>query len=86
MEAFSFALPGILGSMLVMMGSKLKLPKLIALIALAVATMVFIQFSPNFLPESLTKLIGSADVGIVAIVGIVYSLLMAKKDNTEKTA
>lgn len=86
MEAFSFALPGILGSMLVMMGSKLKLSKLISLVAIAVATMVFIQISPNFLPEGLTKLVSSADVGIVAIIGIAYSIIMAKKDNAEKTA
>lgn len=86
MQAFNFALPGILGSMLVMMGSKLKLPKLLALVAIAVGIMLFIQLSPNFLPESITKLISSADVGIVAIIGIAYSLLMAKKDNKEETA
>ncbi|MCB2287626.1 hypothetical protein [Clostridium algidicarnis] len=86
MQAFNFALPGILGSMLVMMGSKLKLHKLIALVAISVAIMVFIQLSPSFLPESLAKIISSADVGIVAIIGIVYSILMAKNDNKDKIA
>lgn len=85
MDAFSFALPGILGAMLVMMGSKLKLPNLIFLVAMAVVTMVFIRYAPNFLPEAITKLISSADVGIIAIFGIVYSLIMAKKDYKKQT-
>lgn len=84
MESFNFALPGILGSMLVMMGSKVKPSNLIALVVIAVATMIAIQFSPNFLPEGLAKLIASADVGLIAIFGITYSLIMAKKDHTDE--
>lgn len=85
MEAFNFALPGILGAMLVMMGSKLKGSQLAALVAIAVGAMVFIQFSPNFLPAGVAQLIGSADVGLVAILGIVFSLLMSKRDNVEES-
>lgn len=85
LDAFDFALPGILGAMLVMMGSKVKVSNLMALVIIAVATMIFIQFAPNFLPVSVTNLIASADVGIVAIFGIIYSLVMAKKDYVKKT-
>lgn len=81
LASFNFALPGILGAMLVMMGSKVKAPNLITLVLIAVATMIFIRVSPNFLPESVTKLISSADVGVIAILGIIYSFVMAKKDN-----
>lgn len=84
--AFNFALPGILGAMLIMMGSKVKRSSLIVLVLIAVATMVFIRLSPNFLPASVVQLISSADVGIVAIFGIIYSLVMAKKDHSEETA
>lgn len=83
LAAFDFALPGILGAMLIMMGSKVEVPKLVVLVGIAVATMIFIQLSPNFLPESITKLISSADVGLVAIFGIIYSFVMAKKDHKE---
>lgn len=82
--AFNFALPGILGAMLVMMGSKLKISNLISLVVIAVTTMVFIRFAPNFLPASVTNLISSADVGIVAIFGIIYSIVMAKKNNVKE--
>lgn len=84
LASFNFALPGILGAMLVMMGSKLKRKNLIVLTLIAVLTMVFIRLGPNFLPESLYKLISSADVGIVAIFGIIYSLTMAKKDHSQE--
>lgn len=83
--AFNFALPGILGAMLVIMGSKLKTSNLIGLFIIAVTTMILIQISPKFLPESVTNLISSADVGLVAIIGIVYSLIMAKKDYKDQT-
>lgn len=83
--AFNFALPGILGAMLVMMGSKLKKHNMVALVLIAVATMIFIRFAPNYLPASVTNLISSADVGIVAIFGIIYSLVMAKKDDGKET-
>ena len=85
-EAFNFALPGILGAMIVMMGSKVKRFNLISLIVISVAIMVFIQVSPNFLPASITKLVSSADVGIVALFGILYSFVMAKRDNGKEEA
>lgn len=84
--AFNFALPGILGAMMIMMGSKIKISNLIALVGIAVASMIFIRFAPNFLPPTVTNLISSADVGIVAIFGIAYSLITAKKDHKNETA
>lgn len=84
--AFNYALPGVLGAMVVMLGSKVELPNLIALIIIALATMVFIYFSPNFLPANIAQLIGSADTGIVAIFGIIYSISKARKDHAEAKA
>ncbi|MCR8969052.1 hypothetical protein [Facklamia sp. 7083-14-GEN3] len=84
LASFDFALPGVLGAMMVMMGSKVKKNNLVVLIFIALATMIFIRLSPNFLPESIYKLISSADVGIVALLGIAYSLYMAKKDIESK--
>lgn len=85
-SSFSFALPGIVGAMLVMMGSKLKRLNLIVLIVTAVAIMVFIRFAPNFLPANIATPISVADTGIIAIFGILYSIITAKKDHAQKAA
>ncbi|MGF3112150.1 hypothetical protein [Facklamia sp. P9177] len=80
LASFDFALPGVLGAMMITLGSKVKKNNLMVLVLIAVSTMIFIKFSPNFLPESIYKLISSADVGIVALLGIAYSLYRAKND------
>ncbi|SCZ77918.1 hypothetical protein [Acidaminobacter hydrogenoformans] len=86
LSSFNFALPGILGAMLVMMGSKIKVPNLVALVAIGVASMVFIRFVPKFLPASIATPISLADTGIIAVLGILYSILSAKKDHTTESA
>ena len=47
LNSFNFALPGILGAMIIMLGSKLKTNHLVALVIIGVATMIFIRFSPK---------------------------------------
>ena len=80
LASFDYALPGVLGGMIVMMGSKIKKNNLVALVLIAVIALVAIQLAPNVLPEKVYSLISAADIGIVAILGIVYSLIMAKND------
>ena len=83
LNSFNFALPGILGAMIVMLGAKLKTNHLVVLVTIAVATMVFIRFSPNFLPQGVTTLLSLSATGIIAVFGIIYALMMAKKDHKE---
>ncbi len=81
--SFNFALPGILGAMLVMMGSKVKVPNLVVLVAIGVGTMVLLRFAPNFLPAKIATPISLADTGIIAVLGILYSVISAKKDHAK---
>lgn len=84
--SFNFALPGILGAMLVMMGSKIKVPNLIPLLAIGTAAMVIVRFLPKFLPANIATPISLADTGLIAVLGILYSVLTAKKDHAKQTA
>ena len=84
--SFNFALPGILGAMLVMMGSKIKVPNLIPVLAIGTAAMVIVRFLPKFLPANIATPISLADTGLIAVLGILYSVLTAKKDHAKQTA
>ena len=81
LNSFRFALPGILGAMIVMLGSKLKLNYLATLVAIAVASMIFIRFSPNFLPEGVVSILSLSATGIIAVFGIIFALIRAKADH-----
>ncbi len=81
LNSFRFALPGILGAMIVMLGSKLKLNYLATLVAIAVASMIFIHFSPNFLPEGVVSILSLSATGIIAVFGIIFALIRAKADH-----
>ena len=83
LNSFNFALPGILGAMIIMLGSKLKTNHLAALVIIGVATMIFIRFSPNFLPVGVATILSLSATGIIALFGIIYALMMAKKDHKE---
>ncbi|MCR3956587.1 MAG: hypothetical protein NUK57_09840 [Gudongella sp.] len=85
-SSFNFALPGILGAMMIMMGSKIKVPNLVVLVATAIAIMIFIRFAPNFLPANIATPISVADTGIVAIFGILYSVIAAKKNHAKESS
>ena len=80
LNSFKFALPGILGAMIVMLGSKLKLNYLVTLVIIAVAAMIFIRFSPNFLPAGVASLLSLSSTGIIAVFGIIFALIRAKAD------
>lgn len=81
LNSFNFALPGILGAMIVMLGSKLKTNNLLSLVTIAVATMIFIRFSPNFFPAGVATLLSLSATGIIAVFGIIFALMRAKADN-----
>ena len=81
LNSFRFALPGILGAMIVMLGSKLKIKYLVALVIIAVATMFFIRFSPNFLPAGVVSLLSLSSTGIIAVFGIIFALIRANADH-----
>ncbi len=81
LKAFNYALPGILGAMLVMLSSKISAKHKIGLLTLSLAFLLFIRFSPNFMPKRISTLITLGNSGIVAIFGIFYALIFAKKDS-----
>lgn len=77
LSSFNYALPGILGAMLVMYASSIKKEHTIMLIALGAAIAAAIKYSPNFLPAKIATLIIMGDVGVAAIFAIVFSLILA---------
>ena len=81
LNSFRFALPGILGAMIVMLGSKLKIKYLVSLVIIAVSTMIFIRFSPNFFPGGVATLLSLSATGIIAVFGIIFALIRAKTDH-----
>lgn len=75
--SFNYALPGILGAMLVLYASSIKRNHVIMLIALGGAVAAAIKFSPSFLPTKVATLIVMGDVGVAAIFAIAFSLILA---------
>jgi hypothetical protein len=80
LNSFNYALPGILGAMLVMFAKKMRLAHTVSLIVLGAAVAAIIKLSPGFLPGTVARLIAIGDVGVAAIFGIAFSLILAKKD------
>ncbi|WP_067142450.1 hypothetical protein [Oceanivirga salmonicida] len=80
LDSFKFALPGILGAMLVMMGSKIKKKYILKLIILASISLLFIKFSPQILPQKIATAMIVGNSGIVSIFAILYAIISAKID------
>lgn len=85
LNSFRFALPGILGAMIIMIGSKLKINYLVSLVIIAVVTMIFIRFSPSFFPAGLATILSLSATGIIAVFGIMFALIRAKADHKEES-
>ena len=83
LSSFNYALPGILGAMLVMYASSIKRQHTPMLVALGAAVAAAIRFSPAYLPAKLATLIIMGDVGVAAIFAIVFSLILANRDGIE---
>lgn len=77
--SFNYALPGILGAMLVMYASSIKKEHTLMLIALGAAVAAAIKYSPNFLPAKIATLIIMGDVGVAAIFAIAFALILASR-------
>jgi hypothetical protein len=67
-------------SLLVMFAKKMRLAHTVSLIVLGAAVAAIIKLSPGFLPGTVARLIAIGDVGVAAIFGIAFSLILAKKD------
>lgn len=82
LAAFNYALPGILGAMLVMMGSKIKGKYTAIILAMSFAILVILQIMPYIgVPKEVTNLLGNGATGIVAVFVIIYSLYASKRDH-----
>lgn len=84
MNSFNYALPGILGAMLVMFAKKMNIAHTISVLVIGTLVAVLIRFSPAFLPATVVQLISVGDVGVAAIFGIIFSIIMAKRDGTSE--
>jgi len=84
LDSFNYALPGILGAMLVMFAIKMKLKHTIMVILLAAAIAYFIKMSPSFLPKTVAQLIAVGDTGVAAVFGIALALILANKDGKKE--
>ncbi|MGW8161727.1 MAG: small-conductance mechanosensitive channel [Desulfobulbales bacterium] len=80
LDSFNYALPGILGAMLVMFAIKMKLKHTIMVILLAAAIAFVIKVSPSFLPKTVAQLITVGDTGVAAVFGIALALFLANKN------
>lgn len=83
LQSFNYALPGILGAMIVMFGSKIKLNNIVKLLFLTFIVLLFIRVSSNFIPKKISVSLNIGNSGIVAIFGIVYALIKSKKDKSK---
>ena len=86
LNAFDYALPGILGAMLVMFGKKMKVIHIASVTFLGAAVAAAIKFSPAYLPGTVSRLISIGDVGVAAVFGIAFSLILAKRNGRGEEA
>lgn len=76
--AFAYAVPGIIGAMIVTFGSKMSLRNIIVTIILGLVIIQLIKYIGLAAP-GLGKLLNIGQVGVAAVLAIVFATLLAKK-------
>ncbi len=80
LNSFSYALPGILGAMLVMFAKKMSLKHTLMVTVLGGIVALLIKLSPSFLPKTVAQLVAVGDVAVAAVFAIALALILANKD------
>lgn len=76
--AFSYAVPGIIGSMIVTFGSKMSLKNIVLTVILGLAVIQLIKYISMVAPV-LGKLLNIGQVGVAAVFAIVFAIYLANK-------
>jgi hypothetical protein len=76
--AFSYAVPGIIGAMIVTFGVKMSLKHIVLTIILGLAVIQLIKFIAAFAP-ALGKLLSIGQVGVAAAFAIAFAIYVANK-------
>lgn len=80
LSAFSYAVPGIIGAMIVTFGSKMSLKNIIITVILGLVIIQAIKYIGMASP-SLGKLLNIGQVGVAAVFAIAFAVFMANKEN-----
>jgi hypothetical protein len=75
--AFTYAVPGIIGAMIVTFGSKMKIKHIIATIILGLVVIQLIQFIGKILP-AVGRLLNIGQVGVAAVFAIAFAVILAR--------
>lgn len=81
--AFTYAVPGIIGAMIVTFGSKMTLRHIISTIILGLVVIQVIQFIAKVMP-AVGKLLNIGQVGVAAVFAIAFAVILARRA-TRKT-
>jgi hypothetical protein len=76
--AFSYAVPGIIGAMIVTFGSKMSLKHIVYTVILGLVVIQLIKLIGNIAP-ALGKLLSIGQVGVAAAFAIVFAIYLANK-------
>lgn len=79
LKAFTYAVPGIVGAMIVTFGAKMRLSHIIMTLVLGVAVIFAIKTIAPYAPE-VGKLLSMGKIGVAAIFAIILAVLLAKKE------
>jgi len=81
--SFTYAVPGIIGAMIVTFGSKMTLRHIISTIILGLVVIQVIQFIAKVMP-AVGKLLNIGQVGVAAVFAIAFAVILARRA-TRKT-
>ncbi|MEX1299526.1 MAG: hypothetical protein AB1Z81_11015 [Desulfotignum sp.] len=78
--AFTYAVPGIIGAMIVTFGSKMTVKHIIATILLGLVVIQLIQFIAKVMP-AVGKLLNIGQVGVAAVFAIAFAVVLARRSS-----
>lgn len=78
--AFTYAVPGIIGAMIVTFGSKMTVRHIIATIILGLVVVQLIEYIGKIAP-AVGKLLNIGQVGVAAVFAIVFAVVLAQRSS-----
>jgi hypothetical protein len=76
--AFTYAVPGIIGAMIITFGSKMSVRHIIATVILGLVVIQLIQFIGKVMPAA-GKLLNIGQVGVAAVFAIAFAVILARR-------
>jgi hypothetical protein len=78
--AFTYAVPGIIGAMIVTFGSKMTVKHIISTIILGLVVIQLIQFIAKVMP-AVGRLLNIGQVGVAAVFAIAFAVILARRSS-----